>query len=237
MLLDVNNVHASWLDFLNREDIKIELEKIEKYLIDQKYFPAKSRIFRFAETNKTKIRVVIVGMEPYPSSYMDGESVLPVATGRSFEIANIHNWNEKFKQSSLRNILKTIYYNSSGEIISLNALRQKIVNNEFTIAQPKEWFDSLEKQGVLFLNASLTVQQYKVKTHTKLWEYFVSELIKEINKENVIWMLWGKDAQGRVLPLIDESNAICCCHPRLAQFVNENPFAKVDNIDWTGNIF
>lgn len=59
MLLDVNNVHASWLDFLNREDIKIELEKIEKYLIDQKYFPAKSRIFRFAETNKTKIKVII----------------------------------------------------------------------------------------------------------------------------------------------------------------------------------
>lgn len=229
------NIHSSWNDFFDRADIKSELKEIEKYLTGINYFPNENRVLRFAETDKTKIKVVIMGMEPYPSSYTEGGKILPVATGRSFEVANIHNWNEKFKQSSLRNILKTIYFNETGNVVSLESLRKKITEGEFKIAQPKEWFDNLEMQGVLFLNASLTVQQYKVKTHTKLWKYFVTELIKEISKESVQWMLWGRDAQERVLPLIDETNAVCCCHPRLARFVNENPFAKANEIDWTGN--
>lgn len=229
------NIHSSWNDFFDRADIKSELKEIEKYLNGLNYFPNENRVLRFAEIDKEKIKVVIMGMEPYPSSYTEGGKILPVATGRSFEVANIHNWNEKFKQSSLRNILKTIYFNETGNVVSLESLRKKITEGEFKIAQPKEWFDNLEMQGVLFLNASLTVQQYKVKTHTKLWKYFVTELIKEISKESVQWMLWGRDAQERVLPLIDETNAVCCCHPRLARFVNENPFAKANEIDWTGN--
>lgn len=229
------NIHSSWNDFFDRADIESELKEIEKYLNGLNYFPNENRVLRFAEIDKEKIKVVIMGMEPYPSSYTEGGKILPVATGRSFEVANIHNWNEKFKQSSLRNILKTIYFNETGNVVSLESLRKKITEGEFKIAQPKEWFDNLEMQGVLFLNASLTVQQYKVKTHTKLWKYFVTELIKEISKESVQWMLWGRDAQERVLPLIDETNAVCCCHPRLARFVNENPFAKSNEIDWTGN--
>lgn len=229
------NIHSSWNDFFDRADIESELKEIEKYLNGLNYFPNENRVLRFAEIDKEKIKVVIMGMEPYPSSYTEGGKILPVATGRSFEVANIHNWNEKFKQSSLRNILKTIYFNETGNVVSLESLRKKITEGEFKIAQPKEWFDNLEMQGVLFLNASLTVQQYKVKTHTKLWKYFVTELIKEISKESVQWMLWGRDAQERVLPLIDETNAVCCCHPRLARFVNENPFAKANEIDWTGN--
>lgn len=229
------NIHSSWNDFFDRADIKSELKEIEKYLNGLNYFPNENRVLRFAEIDKEKIKVVIMGMEPYPSSYTEGGKILPVATGRSFEVANIHNWNEKFKQSSLRNILKTIYFNETGNVVSLESLRKKITEGEFKTAQPKEWFDNLEMQGVLFLNASLTVQQYKFKTHTKLWKYFVTELIKEISKESVQWMLWGRDAQERVLPLIDETNAVCCCHPRLARFVNENPFAKANEIDWTGN--
>lgn len=229
---EINN---TWKDFFRRADISSELVSIESFLEKTHFFPNPEKVLRFAETDKTKIKVVIVGMEPYPSSYTEGDRILPVATGRSFEVANIHSWSEKFKQSSLRNILKSIYFNLTGEIVSLDALRQKIAEGAFKIAQPKDWFDNLEQQGVLFLNASLTVQQYKVKTHTKLWRYFVTELIKEISKENVQWMLWGRDAQERVLPLINERSAVCCCHPRLAQFVKENPFDKVNEIDWTGN--
>lgn len=229
------NNHHSWNTFFERTDIQAELGKIDDYLKNTKYFPDEENIFRFAKNDKTKIKVVIMGMEPYPSSFISGKKTYPVATGRSFEIANIHSWSERFKQSSLRNIIKAIYYNETGRYVSLETLRNEISTGNFLLAKPKQWFDCLESQGVSFLNASLTVQPHKVKTHTKLWEYFISELIKEIDKQNVVWMLWGREAQERVLPLIDKNKAICCCHPRLAQFVKENPFSKVKNINWLGS--
>ena len=227
-------MHKSWKYFCNKEEVKKEIEKIDKFLSTTQFFPERTNIFRFLETDKNNIKVIIVGMEPYSSSFnKDGEDV-PIATGRSFEIANVFNWDQKFKQSSLRNILKTVYLNTYGEEKSLDEIREKIKEGICQIAQPKEWFDNLEKQGVLFLNASLTVFPYKVKSHTKQWENFMNLLIQELDRKNVIWMLWGKDAQERVLPKLKNSKAITSCHPRLANFVKENCFAKVDNIDWTG---
>ena len=97
--------HPSWNTFFERNDIQTELIKIDNYLKTTNYFPDKENIFRFAKNDKTKIKVVIMGMEPYPSSFTLSEKTYPVATGRSFEIANLQSWSEKFKQSSLRNII------------------------------------------------------------------------------------------------------------------------------------
>lgn len=231
-----SDIDESWNEFLERKEIKEELDYIDDFLKARIYFPDKENILRFLEMDKNKIKVVIVGMEPYPSSYEKDGKTYPIATGRSFEIANVDNWDQKFKQSSLRNILKAIYFNETNEKISLEELRKKIQTNEFEILQPHEWFNNLEEQGVLFLNASLTVQQYKVGTHTKLWERFITYLIKELNKNEVIWLLWGKDAQERVLPHINSSKAICSCHPRLPEFVQENCFKYITNIQWKGKM-
>lgn len=61
-------------------------------------------------------------------------------------------------------------------------------------------------QGVLLLNASLTVRANEPMSHAKLgWADFTDAVIKKISdkKENVVFLLWGKFAQEKQV-LIDE---------------------------------
>lgn len=62
------------------------------------------------------------------------------------------------------------------------------------------------KQGVLLLNATLTVENGQAGSHQKLgWEIFTDATIKKISdkKEHVVFLLWGKYAQAKS-SLIDE---------------------------------
>ena len=177
-----------------------------------------------------------MGMDPYPSQFeLDGK-IIPEATGRSFEVKSIRgkSWSSKFKQSSLRNMLKAIYFNETNKKLSLDEIRCLIEDGSFEILPPGEWFDDLESQGVLFLNATLSVIPGKPDSHRKVWTDFMNELIVFIDKKNPKWLLWGDKAQTRALPLIKEENAFCAVHPRIASFVDENPFKNVPEINWTG---
>lgn len=63
------------------------------------------------------------------------------------------------------------------------------------------------KQGVLLINASLTVRAQKASSHQKIgWQKFTDSAIKCIskNKEGVIFILWGRFAQNKE-NLIDSS--------------------------------
>ena len=63
------------------------------------------------------------------------------------------------------------------------------------------------KQGVLLLNATLTVRAQEAGSHQKQgWETFTDEVIKQISneKENVVFLLWGKFAESKKC-LIDEN--------------------------------
>lgn len=56
------------------------------------------------------------------------------------------------------------------------------------------------KQGVLLLNATLTVQQANAGSHQKRgWEEFTDAIIRVINEkhEHVVFMLWGSYAQKK----------------------------------------
>ena len=56
------------------------------------------------------------------------------------------------------------------------------------------------KQGVLLLNACLTVRAHKANSHKKKgWETFTDNVIKEVSdkKKNVVFLLWGKPAQEK----------------------------------------
>ena len=233
-MFNLDNKQSSWENFFTIEIIE-ELNKIESQ-IGHNYFPSKENVLRFTNLDLNKIKYIIVGMEPYPSSYEKDGIIYPIATGRSFEIDNIYSWTQKFKQSSLRNILKTIYFNYYNEKIDLYTLREKISKNEFNIKPPKEWYDSLEKQGVMFLNATLTVEAYNVDSHTKIWEVFINKLIKYIisNNNEAIFLLWGNKAQERVLPLVDKNKTICNKHPRLNDFIDENCFKTLNKVNWLG---
>jgi len=61
------------------------------------------------------------------------------------------------------------------------------------------------KQGVLLLNASLTVRAYDANSHASIgWETLTSAIIRKISssKKGIIFILWGKNAQSKI-DLID----------------------------------
>ena len=63
------------------------------------------------------------------------------------------------------------------------------------------------KQGVLLLNATLSVRVKQAGSHQKIgWEEFTNRVIQEISKkkEGVVFLLWGRFAQEKA-QLIDEN--------------------------------
>ena len=56
------------------------------------------------------------------------------------------------------------------------------------------------KQGVLLINATLTVRAHQAASHQKQgWETFTDAVIKEISdkKENIVFLLWGGFAKNK----------------------------------------
>ena len=63
------------------------------------------------------------------------------------------------------------------------------------------------KQGVLLLNATLTVREHAAGSHQNMgWETFTDEVIRKVSdgRDNVVFMLWGSYAQSKA-KLIDSS--------------------------------
>jgi uracil-DNA glycosylase len=79
---------------------------------------------------------------------------------------------------------------------------------------------NLEKwaaQGVLLLNASLTVRENEPGSHSQIgWLQFTDQVIKKISdeKEGIVFLLWGKFAQEKQ-SLIDETThfVLKAAHP------------------------
>ena len=73
------------------------------------------------------------------------------------------------------------------------------------------------KQGVLLLNAVLTVRAHQPNSHKNMgWEWFTDSIIKKISdkKEKVVFLLWGGNARSKKA-LIDTSKHLVleCAHP------------------------
>jgi uracil-DNA glycosylase len=106
------------------------------------------------------------------------------------------------------------------------------------------------QQGVLLLNASLTVRQAEPMSHAQIgWAEFTNMVIKKISdlKEHVVFLLWGKFAQEKQV-LIDETKHLVlkAAHPSPysanAGFFGCRHFSKtneylmkngIDPIDWS----
>ena len=73
------------------------------------------------------------------------------------------------------------------------------------------------KQGVLLLNATLTVRAHEAGSHQKKgWEIFTDEVINKISneKENVVFLLWGKFAESKIkLINSDKHTVFVAPHP------------------------
>ncbi|MBD5400476.1 uracil-DNA glycosylase [bacterium] len=65
-------------------------------------------------------------------------------------------------------------------------------------------------QGVLLLNATLTVQAHRAASHTgRGWEQFTDAVIRTVaNRENIVYMLWGSFAQRKAEFVDPQKNLI-----------------------------
>lgn len=77
----------------------------------------------------------------------------------------------------------------------------KEIKSDLAIDQPNHGcLTSWAQQGVLLLNATLTVEDASAGAHQgKGWEQFTDQIIKTINdrREGVVFMLWGSYAQKK----------------------------------------
>lgn len=77
----------------------------------------------------------------------------------------------------------------------------KEISNDLGISYPQSGdLTRWAKQGVLLLNATLTVRAHEPGSHQqKGWEQFTNEIIKLISdqKTNIVFMLWGNFAKNK----------------------------------------
>jgi uracil-DNA glycosylase len=94
------------------------------------------------------------------------------------------------------------------------------------------------EQGLLMLNASLTVEAGKPMSHSKIgWEQFTDAVIRTISekKEGIVFLLWGKFAQQKEA-LIDTSKhfVLKAAHPSpfsaTAGFFGSRPFSQTNKL-------
>jgi uracil-DNA glycosylase len=113
----------------------------------------------------------------------------------------------------------------------------KEMNTDLGLAIPQHGnLENWARQGVLLLNASLTVRANEPMSHAKIgWAAFTDTVIKKISeqKEHVVFILWGKFAQEKIA-LIDQSKhfIIKSAHPSPLSahngFFGSRPFSKTN---------
>lgn len=94
------------------------------------------------------------------------------------------------------------------------------------------------KQGILLLNASLTVREGKPNSHSKIgWQEFTDNIIKHLNEKNesVIFMLWGNNARNKKKFITNPKHFILeATHPSPLSanrgFFGCNHFKKINEI-------
>ncbi|UKB82764.1 uracil-DNA glycosylase [Chryseobacterium sp. MEBOG06] len=110
------------------------------------------------------------------------------------------------------------------------------LKDDLGIARTSKELDDWGKQGVLLLNATLTVRAHSPNSHKDLgWEKFTNFIIKEISdkKENVVFVLWGAFAQKKA-ELIDPAKhfILKSAHPSpfsvYRGFFGSKPFSKIN---------
>lgn len=235
-LLDLT-IHDSWKEFLTEERIQ-QLEEIESSM-GSDFTPSKDRILRFLASDLYQKKVIWLGQDPY---FQPG-----VANGRSFQPANLLSWGDKYRQVSLKNILRLVHASYSGVttyegIKTYKEVLREINDGTFQVKQPLEWFDSLENQGVLFLNTSFSCIINKPNSHKDMWKNFSKKLLEYISykRPDMIWFLWGKEAISNK-EHIHNGVFFESRHPMMCSVKYEDDFLKSpcfketkDIINWLG---
>ena len=168
----------NWAKYLNKEFDKDYFKNLQTFLKDElkgnkEIYPPLSDVFTaFKLTDFDKVKVVIIGQDPY---HGEGQ-----AHGLSFSVKP----EIKKLPPSLKNIYKELKSDLAIEPVEHGYL--------------KKWAD----EGVLMINSVLTVEKSNPGSHRKKgWEQFTDKVISLLNeeKENLVFILWGNDAKKKAL--------------------------------------
>lgn len=186
-------LEPSWLKVLGQEFEKPYLKTLKSFLLEEKQkgftvYPKGADIFNaFNHTPFEQVKVVILGQDPYHGT---GQ-----AHGLSFSVQ---------KGMVVPPSLKNMYKELATEFPDF-----KIPNHGNLTA----WAD----QGVLLLNATLTVRAHEAGSHqNKGWETFTDKVISELSdqRSGLVFLLWGRYAQQKE-SLIDtrKHHVLKAAHP------------------------
>ncbi|GAB5416021.1 MAG: uracil-DNA glycosylase [Crocinitomicaceae bacterium] len=170
-------IEFSWKKALQSEFSKRYFESLVAFVKSeyQKYpgaiFPHGNQIFRaFDSCPLDKVKVVILGQDPYPTK------------GHAHGLCFSCDAHVKPLPKSLHNIFKE--------------LKSDLDIDPRTSGDLNFWAE----QGVLLLNATLTVREGQPESHAgKGWEIFTDAVINALNEQqsNVVYLLWGSKAQRK----------------------------------------
>ena len=206
-------MEASWKQVLQGEFTKPYFLQIAAHLKAEKetgmlIYPPGSLIFNaFDKTPFAKVKVVILGQDPYHGAKQ--------AMGLSFSVPD-----GIASPPSLVNIYKEL-------------------NNDIGMTIPTSGnLTAWAEQGVLLLNAVLTVRANDPASHSKIgWMEFSNAVIKKISeqKKGIVFLLWGKFAQEKQT-LIDQTkhHVLKAAHP--SPFSAYNGFFGCKHFSKTNNL-
>ena len=210
-------IHPEWADSLAPvgADIAALGERLRSD--DRGYLPAGDRVLRAFSAPLSRVRVLIVGQDPYPTP---GHAI-----GLSFAV-------ERHVRPLPRS-LANIYAELEDDLGIPRALHGDL----------SAWTD----QGVMLLNRVLTVAPGEAGSHRGWgWEQVTEHAIRSLAGRGgpLVAILWGKDA-ANLRPLLGETPAVVSPHPSPLSarrgFFGSRPFSRAnellvqqgaDPIDW-----
>ena len=207
-----------WDNLLKSEYTKEYFLNLEKFVSNEyktkTIYPKMSEIFKaFQETPYDKVKVVIIGQDPY-----HGENE---AEGLSFSVKK-----GTAKPPSLINIFTELR----------DDLGYKIPNNGSLEPWAKEGV-------LLLNSTLTVVKDTPKSHSNKCWEIFTDEVIKIINKKTtpVVFILWGSDARSKKSLITNKIHYIIeSPHPSPLSayrgFFGSKPFSKANNFLIKNNI-
>jgi len=210
------NIEESWGKILQSEFDKDYFVKLTQFVKAEYssavcYPPAKEIFNAFNICPLDKVKVVILGQDPY---HGPGQ-----AEGLCFSVKDGIEL-----PPSLINIFKEVKADI-GNVPELSTVGMQQGKRMYN-GSLRRWAE----QGVFLLNATLTVREHQAGSHQRQgWETFTDAVIKAIseNKEHVVFILWGGYARSKK-SLIDTSKHL------VLESVHPSPLSA-NRGGWFGN--